>query len=474
MAATARHQISPPSTVPTAQAVPTETGTTAAGNVRGRAPATQTFGGTPSMGQSLARPPPRPRTQPTHPVGEDGAAGLSGCKAGVVRELVAIDLEGGSDFVEAVQRAWDDDDAVLAVDQRLPSAARGALLDAARPHVVISRPDGPAGPAAPVRRVTDRRAPLLGPGDALVVATSGSTGTPTLVVHTAAGLATHARAVHQRLEVDPDTDRWLVCLPLNHLGGFGVLSRALLTATPFDVVPSPETTLVATAPRRFGSTLVSLVPTVLDRIDAAPYRRVVLGGSRDDTDRPSNVVRTYGSTETGGGVVYDGTPLDGVEVRVDHQAAIAIRSPTNARGARLPDGTVTALTDDDGWMATGDLGRWSDDGRLRVDGRAGDLIITGGENVWPGPVEATLGRHPAVAEVAVLGRPHATWGEEVVAVVVPVDRHRPPTLAQLRTLAGDDLAPYAAPRSLVLVDALPRTSLGKVRRQAVATAIAPS
>ena len=127
----------------------------------------------------------------------------------------------------------------------------------------------------------------------------------------------------------------------------------------------------------------------------------------------------------------------------------------------------TDPTDGDGWFPTGDLGEVLPDGRLHVHGRRGDLIITGGENVWPTAVERALARHPAVAEVAVVGRPDPEWGQRVVAVIVPVGPATPPTLADLREHAKATLPAYAAPSALELVEALPRTSSGKVRHAAL-------
>ncbi|MCB1039606.1 MAG: AMP-binding protein, partial [Acidimicrobiales bacterium] len=236
---------------------------------------------------------------------------------------------------------------------------------------------GPEGEA----RTFDADAPLLDEGDALVATSSGSTGTPKVLVHTIAGLAAHASAVHRRLAIDPSSDGWLACLPLDHLGGFGVVARAILDDIRLEVLPAFDAPTVAAAPRDLGTTLTSLVPTALDRVDPAPFRWIVLGGSADPTARPANVVRTYGLTETGGGVVYDRQPLDGVEVRVVDDA-IWLRSPTMARGRRGPDGAVAPIVDGDGWLRTGDLGRAGHDG-LEVLGRADDLIVTGGENVWP-------------------------------------------------------------------------------------------
>ena len=115
-------------------------------------------------------------------------------------------------------------------------------------------------------------------------------------------------------------------------------------------------------------------------------------------------------------------------------------------------------------MATGDVGRWLDDGRLHVDGRRGDLIITGGENVWPEPIEAVLRDRPDVADVAVAGTPDDEWGHLVTAFVVPDPGRDVPTLEALRDAVKERLPPYCAPRRLVVVAAIPRTALGKVRR----------
>lgn len=324
-------------------------------------------------------------------------------------------------------------------------------------------------PAAVVRSGDDSHRPWTGgepvpveDGDALVVATSGSTGTPKGVVLTHAAVATHAAAVHARLAVDPERDRWLACLPLAHVGGLGVVTRAVVMATPLEVHPRFDPASVAGAA---GATLVALVPTALDRLDPAVvsrFRWVVLGGSADPGPRPANVVRTYGLTESGGGVVYDGRPLDGVEVRsVDGE--LQLRGPVLLRAYR--DGRVPL--DGDGWLPTGDLGAVGPDGTVAVHGRRAELIVTGGENVWPAAVEAVLAAHPAVAEVAVAGRADPDWGQRVVAFVVPRLPHDPPDLAALRTAAKERLPAHAAPRELVLVDRLDRTTLGKVRRAAL-------
>ncbi|WP_421119459.1 class I adenylate-forming enzyme family protein [Aquihabitans daechungensis] len=375
-----------------------------------------------------------------------------------MNRLIALDLPGGADFVLALRRCWDQGDAVVVLDPRLPAISRTALIEAARPHHAITAADADLVPLDP-------GAPPVEAGDALVVTTSGSTGEPKVLVHTHDSLQAHATAVHEHLAVDPARDRWLATLPLNHLGGFGVVARSVLTGTPVDVQPAFDPAVVAAAADRFGTTLVSLVATALDRLDPAPFRWVVLGGSADPVIRPANVVHTYGLTETGGGVVYDGSPLPGVEVRIDGAGQIAIRSATTARGRRSATGEIASLVDADGWLATGDLGSWGSDGRLTVEGRADDLIVTGGENVWPGPVEDVLRTHPGVADVAVVGEPDPEWGQRVVALVVPATPTDAPSLEDLRQHVKAQLPAYAAPRELRLTDAIERTSLGKVVRR---------
>lgn len=363
--------------------------------------------------------------------------------------LVALDLPGGPAFVDALRRVWDRGDAVLPVDQRLPGPARAALLAALRPGRIVDADGEHSLEGDPVE-----------PGDALVMPTSGSTGTPKGVVHTMAGLEASARVGNARLGVDV-ADHWLACLPLAHIGGFTVITKALTSGTGLTVLPGFDAAEVA-AQARAGATLVSLVPTTLARIDPALFRAVLLGGSRPPVDRPPNVVATYGLTETGSGVVYDGLPLDGVEVRIAADGEILVRGSMLMRCYR--DGTSTI--DSDGWLHTDDLGTLGSDGRLQVQGRRGDMIVTGGENVWPDAVERVVADLPGVAEVAVAGVPDPEWGQRVVAWVVPVGTAAP-SLADLRAAVGQRLAAFMAPKELHLVEALPRTAIGKVSRTAL-------
>jgi O-succinylbenzoic acid--CoA ligase len=299
-------------------------------------------------------------------------------------------------------------------------------------------------------------------GDALVVATSGTTGSPRGAVLTHDAIAASATATSARLAVTRD-DTWLACLPLSHVGGLAVVTRAITTGTSLVVHDGFDADAVSQAALH-GATLVSLVPTALRRIDSSLFRRIVLGGSQPPDGLPGNVVTTYGMTETGSGVVYDGVPLDGVEIRVDAHDEIHIRCPMLLRCYRDNDEPFV-----DGWFATGDLGTLGHDGRLIVHGRRGDLIVTGGENVWPAAVEAVLIEDPAIAEVAVAGISDDEWGQRVVAWIVPTDRSVAPTLESIRSMVGESLPIYMAPKEIRLVNTLPTTSSGKVRRHDLPT-----
>jgi len=203
------------------------------------------------------------------------------------------------------------------------------------------------------------------------------------------------------------------------------------------------------------------------------------------------VLLTYGLTEACSQVTTEhpgdadgstaGAPLPGLELRVvddggrpllaGEEGSLSVRGPTLMRGY-LDDEAATAEVLRDGWLQTGDLGRMDPRGRLTVLARRTDLILSGGENVYPAEVEAVLAAHPGVAEVAVVGRPDARWGQVPVAVVVP----RPAAaLDDLRSWARARLAAFKVPAEVLPATGLPRTAAGKVDRAAVQAAVsAPS
>jgi O-succinylbenzoic acid--CoA ligase len=390
-----------------------------------------------------------------------------------VPELVALDLPGGVGFVDALRAIWDTGDAAAPLDPRLPAAARRVMLDALRPTRIVGS-DGEQHALPDGIPVED--------GDALVVATSGTLGYPKGVVLTHDAVAASASATSARLGIDPARHAWLACLPLAHIGGLAVVTRSIVTGTPVVVMPGFEAEAVERAGRTGRVTHVSLVATALQRLDPSVFACILLGGSKAPDALPSNVVSTYGMTETGSGVVYDGRPLEGVEVSfrpprgtdagdeagsavaARTEGEILVRAPMLFRCYRGgEDGRVEGPDGVPDWFATGDAGRLDTDGKLMVSGRIEDVITTGAEKVWPDLVERILIAHPGVAEVAVWKRADAEWGERVVAWVVPSDDA--PSLEELRQIVADGIAPWAAPKELVLVDDLPRTAAGKVRRR---------
>ena len=347
--------------------------------------------------------------------------------------------------------------ALLPLDAGLPGDRLRDLLAAFGPDQVED-PDG----------VTTARSARMGghPDTAVIVGTSGSTGGPKGVELSAGALLHSARASLARIGARPG-ERWLCCLPVTHIAGIQVLIRSLVSAT--------EPVFGADPAAAVGCAHVSLVPTQLARLASgalAGFKSVLLGGAaappglvQRARDAGVPVVTTYGMTETCGGCVYDGVPLDGVRVAVRDDEAdsgpgrIWISGPVlfSAYFGEQRFGEARA----DGWFRTGDLGSTEGDGKLTVRGRADDVINTGGHKVVPGEVAAVLQSCPGVKDAVVVGQSDSEWGERVVAVVVPADPADPPTLKMLRMRVQERLPRYAAPSRVVLVEAVPMLPSGK-------------
>jgi len=355
-------------------------------------------------------------------------------------------------------------------DGEAAAVARAAGAAHLTPAALADLPPAPRGPEP----VLDLDAPHT------IVFTSGTSGVPRPVTLTAANHFWSAAGSMARLGVERD-DRWLACLPLTHVGGLAVLLRSAIAGTTVVLHRRFDAAAVARALVEDRITMVSLVPTmlarVLDRLDGRPpaLRCVLLGGAGAPPAllaaaraRGLPVAPTYGLTEAASQVATlapdepadepgeVGAPLWPTEVRVGPEGEILVRGPTLAAGHLDPHG----------WLHTGDAGRLLPGGRLVVVGRRDDVIVTGGEKVDPAEVEAALLQHPGIAEAAVAGVPDPQWGQAVAAWVVPRAGARP-TLAELRDACRARLAPYKLPQRIALVDALPRTASGKVRRAAL-------
>ncbi|MGQ0669163.1 MAG: class I adenylate-forming enzyme family protein [Actinomycetota bacterium] len=379
-------------------------------------------------------------------------------------DLVAVILPPGPAWPGIVKEVWDAGAALFPIDHRLTPRGTEELIARSRPTLVIDAGGRTRIDGIPVR-----------PDTASLIATSGTGGEPKLVELSRAAVEAAVEGSTRKLRADPG-EPWLSCLPLAHIGGLLVVLRSVLTGAP--VVIRERFDPAAVSDER-DVAYTSVVPTMLARlleagIDLTPFQAILVGGAqlpaelRARAERAgARIVETYGLTESCGGVIYDGRPFGGTRVRIGEDEEIELLGPTLMSGYRDDLGTTDAAFMPDGWLRTGDAGSVAADGHLLVDGRLDDLIITGGEKVWPEEVEAALRGHPAVAHVAVAGRADPEWGTRVVAFVVPSDPHSPPTLDEVRTRAAESLPRYKAPRELVLVERLPRTASGKLRRFAL-------
>ena len=337
--------------------------------------------------------------------------------------------------------------------------------------------DLPDGPPPPLDLVT-------ADDPALLPYTSGTTGTPKGALLSHGNLLSSAEALRLAWRWTSD-DRLVLCLPLFHMHGLGVGLHGTLLAGASAVLQrsfDPEAVLAAAA----GATLFFGVPTMYSRLVAAPgaerlaaLRLCVSGSAPLSADLHrlvgercgQAVLERYGMTETvmltsnpcdgerRPGTV--GVPLPGVELRLGHGDEIQVRGPNVFAGyLDRPAANAEAFVDD-GWFRTGDVGALDADGYVSIVGRAKELIISGGYNVYPREVEDVLRTSPGVVDVAVVGTPSAEWGEIVTAYVEAVPGSDTGTL-----LAGaaEALAPYKRPRLVHVVDALPRNRMGKVVR----------
>jgi O-succinylbenzoic acid--CoA ligase len=376
-------------------------------------------------------------------------------------DLVAVALEPGPEWLPIVRDLWEAGAAVMPVDHRLTSSETRAILTLARPTVVVDA----AG--AMVYTEGARIDSAIG----LCLATSGTVGEPKVVELSREAVEAAVRSSIEMLGGHAD-DPWLCCLPIAHVGGMLVVLRGVITGAPVEILRRFDTEAVTQSPHVFAAMVPTMVHRLLaDDADVSHFRAILVGGADLDdatSERArqagARVIATYGLTETCGGVAYDGAFFDGTAVRFGPHNEIQIAGPTVMEGYRFdPQATADGFTLD-GYVRTGDAGELDESGRLRVHGRLDDLILSGAEKIWPQEVEAALREHPNVVDVAVAGRPDPEWGARVIAFVVPEPDLPTPTVEELRDFASDRIARFKAPRDVVLVEELPRTSSGKLRR----------
>jgi len=431
---------------------------------------------------------------------------LAGCgvRAGERVAVVADPCLRTIEIVHAVSRLG----AVLVpIGTRLTAAEVAQLVAFVRPALVVH--DGRHGDRVPADSIDMHDgldAASLAPADVLhdvldpddlhsIVFTSGTTATPkgamlTHGAHLASALGSAARLG------TTSRDRWLVCMPLTHVGGLAIVLRSVITGFALVVQERFDPARVNGAIANQGITTVSVVATMLARMleelgergYPATLRCVLLGGGplppgllAQATEQRVPIVPTYGLTEACSqvatampgapitGAHAAGRPLAGVEVRIgsprpDGVGEILVRGATLMRGY-LDDEAATHAALARGWLHTGDLGRLSPGGELTVEGRLSDVIVTGGENVVPDEVEAILRMHPVIADAAVYGVPDEYWGERVLAaLVVRGDDLDEPAL---REWCRGRLAGFKVPAAFRRVAALPRTASGKLLRRAL-------
>ena len=347
--------------------------------------------------------------------------------------------------------------ALVPLNTRLPEAEQRRQARLARTDALVDAPlDG-------FEAEVELRTDLDPEAVHTVLFTSGTTGEPKPVELIVGNQHAAASAAWAGIGSEPE-DRWLCVLPLFHIAGLAILVRSAQAGTTAVIGGPLEPALLE------GVTLVSLVATQLRRLMEAGLERprtlraVLLGGGPIPPDLLSRAIAagiparcTYGMTETCSQIVVTepgetaGPPLPGAEIEIAARGQILVSGPMVAPGALSTDGR----------LHSGDLGWFDRHGRLHVEGRLKDVIVTGGENVAPPAVEAVLTSHPSIADAAVAGVPDPEWGEAVTAFVV---ERAPVSDYELLGFCRERLAGYQVPKKVIRVDALPRNAGGKLLR----------
>ncbi len=425
----------------------------------------------------------------------------TGVRAG---DRVAILGESSAAFAVAVHAVARAGGVLVPINARLTAEERAWQLDDCDARLLLTDAEGLSNvPELPLgeslwsgderleRGVVDSEQPFC------LVYSSGTTGRPKAAALTFGNVYWSAVGSAEHLGVTPE-DRWLACMPLYHVGGLSIVVRSAIYGTAAVIHPRFEPTEVERTLREERISLLSVVPTMLSRLLElpdlpAPYLRAVLvGGGAASPEllararrRGLPVLTTFGLSEASSQVATQrldaptvegssGTPMATTTLRVDidgRRAEIGEVGDLLARGSTVMAGCFgredeTRKVLKDGWLRSGDYGYLDASGELHVVDRRDDLIVSGGENVYPAEVERALEAHPGVEECAVIGLPDDDLGQRVVAVVVPV--RDVPSPDELDAHVRASVAGYKVPRRYEFTKRpLPRTELGKLLRREV-------
>lgn len=424
-----------------------------------------------------------------HALSDRAAAALAG--DGIVEgSVVALTLPSGIDYVIAYLALAKLGAITAGINTRMSTDERARVLDRLQPYAVLDAVTlAPNGSLPAITPDLDRIV--------TIVFTSGTSGEPKGAVFTNRQLEAITRIDAGGLDVWGSGGPLLGGTQFCHIGFMTKLQWYLRLGCTLLVQPRwrADVSLRLIAEHRMRSVggVAAQIALLLrepdfDTFDLSSVETIIVGGGPSPPELVREARRRFGatysirysSTESGGvgtATAFDGPddealhtvgrPRPGVEIRIANDGELLLRSPAAMVGYwRDPERTATTI-DADGWLHTSDLGVIDDNGCLRIVGRTNDMYIRGGYNVHPLEVEAVLIEHPAVTAVAISPRPDDVMGEVGVAIVVPVDATRPPTLEDLRAFASSRLAAYKLPEAIRIVDALPITSMEKLDRAAL-------
>ena len=411
--------------------------------------------------------------------------------------------ENSLDYLTALVAVMRAGHVAVPLQTRLTARELADIVRGANLQGILAAPSFPpalhAALGVPIHPLSElgRGAPLRRPDEpaeddvAVLMCSSGSAGRLKMIPLTRRSLLDHARAVCEHLQVTRH-DAWLVCLPFYHIGGLAIAFRCLVSGASLVIAQSAEPDEINCILDQGEASIVSAVPTVLERMmqqrESAPYpkslRAIIVGGGpvrMELLTRCPQACATYGLTEAGSMVTCArpgcgdherktcGLPIPGTEIRILNEAEEEVKrgeaGEIVVRGAGMAqtywgDSEAAARTFRSGWIHTGDVGRVDESGFLSVEARRADLIVSGGENVYPAEIEAALREHPRVTDAVVLPLDDPRWGQSPAALIV-LSPGPPLQKSHIYSFLAGRLARYKFPRKIVIAEKIPRLGNGK-------------